>query len=287
MIDELSIYKQSLSDRQFNFLKNFIETECGIKMPHSKRQMLEGRLRKRVKYLGYSSYKDYLDFVFNTKEGSLELINLIDVVTTNKTEFFREPDHFDFLRNVFIPEMLESDDIKNNNILKIWSAGCSTGEEPYTILIELFEDAQKYSWFPDFFVYATDISTNVLKRAKKGVYEMDKINNIPYDIKKRYFLKSKDPKKQLVKVKKALRDRIFFKRLNFMDDKYYIKERFHGIFCRNVLIYFSKENQFEIIKKQISHLIHGGYYFMGHSESLHDLGLPLKRVAPSVYKKID
>ena len=286
MASELSIYNQSLTDEQFDFLRNFIEKETGIKMPPSKRQMLEGRLRKRIKHLGFYSYKDYIDYVFKTNEGNREVINLIDVITTNKTEFFREPEHFNIFRNVFIPEMLKREDIKNNP-LKIWSAGCSTGEEPYTILIELFECARNYSFFPDFFVYATDISTNVLKKAKKGIYEMEKVKNIPYELKKRYFLKSKDPTKSLVKVKKALRDKIFFKRLNFMDKDYNIKVKFHAIFCRNVLIYFSRENQYNIIKKQISRLVRNGYYFIGHSESIQDMDLPLKRVAPSVYKKID
>lgn len=286
MADELTIYQQSLTDKQFNFLKNFIETECGIKMPHTKRQMLEGRLRKRVKYFGYSSYSDYIDFVFETEEGNLELINLIDVVTTNKTEFFREPEHFDFLRNVFIKEILSRNDIKSGTSLKIWSAGCSTGEEPYTILIELFENSRKHPNFPEFFVYATDISTNVLKKAKNAVYEYSKVATIPHEITKKYFMKSKSSEKKLVKVKKPLREKIFFKRLNFMDENYYIREKFHAIFCRNVLIYFDKKNQYDIISKQIAHLVPGGYYFMGHSESLHDLDLPLERVAPSTYKKV-
>ncbi len=286
MVDKPSIYSQNLTRDEFESLKNFIEGHCGIKMPEKKIEMLQGRLRKRVIALSFDSYSDYLNFVFNTPDGEAEIVNLIDVVTTNKTDFFREPQHFDFLKKDFLDNVFMRFDISSSNPLKIYSAACSTGQEPYSILITLFEARDKYPRLSKFYVYASDISTQVLKKAKEGVYNAETIKDIPLEMKRKYFLKSGDKEANLVKVKDFLKERIFFKRLNFMDSNYNISEKFHGIFCRNALIYFSKENQYEIIRKLIKNLLPGGFFFLGHSETILDNSLPLKKVSNSVFQKI-
>lgn len=279
----LEIYKDTLSPKQFELLRNFIESHCGIKMPDTKKVMLESRIRKRLRALNISSFKDYLDYVFNTKEGEDEVINLIDVVTTNKTEFFRENDHFVFLQQKAIPYLAEK--FGRINKLKVWSAACSSGEEPYTILIVLSETCPQYPEILDFEVLGTDISTAVLRKAREAVYPMHTVMNIPKHILKKYFLKSKDPSKQLVKVVRPLREKLELKRLNFMDKVYDVNEKFHIIFCRNALIYFSKEDQLEIVRKLTNHLLDNGFLFLGHSETVHENSLPLKRIGPSIYLK--
>ncbi|MCX8083514.1 MAG: protein-glutamate O-methyltransferase CheR [Calditerrivibrio sp.] len=279
----LDIYKEQLSPKQFEVLRNFIESHCGIKMPDTKKIMLESRIRKRLRALGISSFREYLDYVFNSKEGEDEVINLIDVVTTNKTEFFRENDHFVFLQEKALPYLIEK--LGRISLLKVWSAACSSGEEPYTILITLSEFCEKNDMILDFQVLGTDISTAVLKKAKEAVYPMQSVSTIPLTLLKKYFLRSKDPSKQLVKVIKPLREKLILKRLNFMDKIYDIEGKFHIIFCRNALIYFSKTDQHEIVRKLTNYLIDGGFLFLGHSETIQDGSLPLKRVGPSTYIK--
>lgn len=280
---KLEIFKERLSDRDFKLLSDFIENHCGIQMPSSKKIMLESRLRKRLRALGLKSFKEYIDFVFKSDEGKYEVVNLIDVVTTNKTEFFRERAHFDFLMREGLPELKPL--IEDRGIIKVWSAASSSGEEPYTILITLAEFAEKNKYIKDFFVLGTDICTQMLERARNAVYPMSTVENIPREILKKYFLKSKDRNLGLVKVVKELRERLYLKRLNLMDEIYDIKESFHIIFCRNVLIYFSKENQRKIVGKLIKHLIPKGYLILGHSETIFDTTLNLKRVGPSIFIK--
>lgn len=280
----MDIFKEILGDKEFKILSSFIEKECGIQMPPSKKILLESRLRKRLRALGFNNFREYINFVFNSSDGKYEIVNLIDVITTNKTEFFREKAHFDFLMREGFYNLLPI--IEERGIIKVWSAACSSGEEPYTILITLSEFAEKNKDIRDFYVLGTDICTKMLERAKTAVYPFNSVENIPKELLKKYFLRSKDKNLNLVKVMKDLRDRLHLKRLNLMDETYDIKDNFHIIFCRNVLIYFSKENQIKIIKKLIRHLIPQGYLILGHSETVLDPSLNLKRVGPSIFMKV-
>lgn len=277
----------ALSDRQFQLLSEFIRERAGIKMSGVKRTMLEGRLQKRLRVLGMSSHDEYCDFVFSEAGQRQELIHMIDVVTTNKTDFFREPSHFEYLHQTAVPALIKSHGFGGrSNKLKIWSAGCSTGEEPYTLAMVLSEFSQAQGQMaPEAEIFATDISTRVLEHARKAIYAEDRIHPIPEALRRKYLLRSRDRSSGLVRIGADLRRMLRFGRLNFMDEDFGLRERFHIIFCRNVIIYFDKPTQERLMHKFCHHLVVGGYLFLGHSESLHGFHLPLRQVAPTVYQR--
>lgn len=275
-----NIYQSSLSDSEFKKLSNFIQSNYGIKMPPAKKVVLQGRLQKRLKHLQIPDFKSYVEYVFS-KNGENEIIHMMDVVSTNKTDFYREPVHFDFLRESILPEYVQN----NRGTLKVWSAGCSSGEEPYTLAIVLQEFKEKNPGF-DFAVLATDISTQVLQHGANGVYKEEKIEIVPLDQKRKYFLRSKDRANPKVRVVKNLRSKISFQRLNFMDTTYHVNDVFDIIFCRNALIYFERENQEIVINKLTDKLKADGHFFLGHSESITNMNVPLKSVRPTIFKKI-
>jgi chemotaxis protein methyltransferase CheR len=208
---------------------------------------------------------------------------MIDVVTTNKTDFFREPNHFHYLVKQVLPEFMNSGNIHNKN-LKVWSAGCSTGEEPYTIAMVLKDFGMRNPGF-DFSILATDLSFHVLKEARLGIYNENDVNPVSLDMKKKYLLKSKKRDERLVRIVPALRSRVEFRQLNFMDEDYGIRMSRDIIFCRNVIIYFSRSTQEIVLNRICRYLKTGGYLFLGHSETLNGLNVPLVQVAPNIYKK--
>ncbi len=275
-----------LSDQQFKKLSAYIEDSFGIRMPPTKRVMLESRLHKRLRALGMNNFGDYLAHVFESAEGENELINMIDSVTTNKTDFFREPDHFEWM-NRTIPQLIERDSWGvDGKPLKLWSAAASTGEEAYTIAIVLEELRRSYPGL-DYDILATDLSTGVLKRAQKAVYPEARLAPISHTLRSRYFLRSKDRSLGLYRVKKDLRKRVRLKRLNLMDPDYGFREQFHIIFCRNVIIYFERPRQIQLITNLLDYLAPGGYLILGHSETLAGADLPVKAVAPTIYQRQD
>jgi len=271
-------YPAPISERDFQRLSSFIERELGIKMPIAKKIMLESRLAKRLRMHGFSDYGEYVDFVFSEEGTRAELIHMIDAVTTNKTDFFREADHFDYLLNVYLPS------VPTSEVLRFWSAGCSTGEEPYTLAMVL-EEFRRGSPSLRYGILATDISTKVLSKAQEAVYEEEKVVPVPWDYKKRYMLKSKDTAARIVRIKRELREKIEFRRLNLMDDDFGIKERFDVIFCRNVIIYFDRPTQERLMGKFHARLKDGGLLFLGHSETMTGFGVPFRSLAPTVYRK--
>ncbi len=268
-----------MKDREFTRFAEFIHRECGIKLPLSKKTMVEARLQKRLRVLEMKGFTDYCAFVFSPEGLESELVHLIDVITTNTTEFYREPRHFDILNAVVLPEWFAAN--RGRGRLRVWSAGCSTGEEPYTLAMVLSEFALKNDGF-GFEIMATDISTNVLQRAFKAVYPEDKIEGMSMDLKKKYILRSKDRKKQLVRIAPELRRMVTFKRLNFMDN-FSFRNKMDIIFSRNVLIYFDRPTQEGLLRKFCANLRRGGHVFIGHSESLTGMDLPLRQIAPTVY----
>ena len=273
-----------LSDKVFNRFSSFIYDEVGIKLPMAKRTMLEARLNKRLKAYHFSSFEEYADYVFSVEGRNEELVNLIDVVTTNKTDFFREPVHFEYLVKNAIPSLIDSHDAGFRKPFRIWSAGCSTGEEPYTMSMVLSEFALTQPGFKAS-ILATDISTVVLNRAKNAIYAEDRVDTIPLPLKRKYLLKSKDRDRPLVRVLPALRSMIQFRRLNFMEE-FGMHEHMDVIFCRNVIIYFDKPTQERLLNKFCKQLVKGGYLFLGHSETLSGLNVPLTPVASTVYRKL-
>ncbi len=274
----------TLSDREFHRFSSFIYDHAGIKMPPAKKTMLEARLQKRLKANSIASFEEYSDYVFSQEGRSTELIHLIDVVTTNKTDFFREPGHFDYMVKTALPAILQSRGDVLRDPVRIWSAGCSTGEEPYTLAMVLSEFSGGY---PDFraAITASDICTQVLQTAKTAIYPEERTDPIPLNLKKKYLMRSREKSKSLVRISPQLRSLVTFRRINFMDDDFGISEKMDIIFCRNVVIYFDKPTQQTLMRKFHRQLKPGGYLFIGHSETLSGLDVDFKAVASTVYRK--
>ncbi len=244
--------------------------------------MLEIRLRRRLHSLALSSCSEYCKYLFSPVHHNQEIVQLIDSVTTNKTDFFREPEHFDFLLNRALPDLAARHGAVRKSAF--WSAGCSTGEEPFTLAMLLTEYAQEHSGFR-FSILATDISTAVLSKASLGVYKSEAVRPVPQDLRKKYLLRSRDPASDLVRVVPELRAKIDFRRLNFMQAEFPVAEPLEVIFCRNVIIYFDRATQVRLLSRLTQHLLPGGYFFAGHSESLQNMDLPLTAAGPSVYRR--
>jgi chemotaxis protein methyltransferase CheR len=280
----MSAHEECISGRDYKRLCDLIYAKAGIDLGTGKKTMLEVRIKRRLKDLELSSYSDYCDYLFGREGLKEEIVNLIDVVTTNKTDFFREPRHFSFLVDTALPELTAGS--LNGRPMLVWSAGCSTGEEPYTLAVVLSEYALTHPGFR-FRILATDISTTVLAKAEKGVYAEEVAAPVPTPLKRKYFMRSREPGSNRLRVVPELRRLVEFRRLNFMDADYGISERADAIFCRNVIIYFDRPTQERILKKLSHHLLPGGYMFVGHAETLHDMDLPLIPVAPSLYRRAD
>ncbi|HDH11213.1 MAG TPA: chemotaxis protein CheR [Nitrospirae bacterium] len=282
----MNTFKAALSEKDFKRLSKFIHSECGIKMPDSKKTMLESRLQKRLRRLRLTSFTEYCDYLFSPQGIENELVHMIDVVTTNKTDFFREPGHFDYLAQKALPELIALHGAGIRKNLMVWSAGCSTGEEPYTLAIVLSEFTERCPGFKfRYLILATDISTEVLEKAKHGIYEHERVDPLPPGMKKKYLLKGKNKSSGLVRIVPELRSKVRFRRLNFLEGDFGMREHMDIIFCRNVIIYFDRPTQEKLLIRFCRHLGPGGYIFMGHSETLHGMNLPLAQVAPTIYRK--
>lgn len=277
------VFKYKMTDEDFNKLSTFVYEELGIKMPYPKKIMLQGRLQKRVSALNMSTFKEYIEFVFSKEGQADEIIKMIDLITTNKTDFFRESTHFDYLTETVLQELCSAK--PSHKTIRIWSAGCSSGEEPYTIAIVMKEFLQNHPEV-DFEIYATDISLRILQKAATAIYPEERISVIPDSLKKKYFLRSKDQTVKTVRLVPEIRSRVKFSRLNFMDSYYSVEKEFDIIFCRNVLIYFDRDAQQDVICKLASKLKKDGYFFLGHSESITNMKVPLKQIKPTIFRKI-
>jgi chemotaxis protein methyltransferase CheR len=272
-----------LSDRHFRTIAELVDQQVGIKLPAAKRLMLEGRLLKRVRALNYSDVNEYVEHLFDAAHFDTELIHLIDCVTTNKTDFFREPSHFSYMKGVAVPEILRRRG-RGARPLKIWSAACSTGMEAYTIAMVL-DDMNFAGTSFQFSVLGTDISTSVLHLAETGIYTAEMIAPVPAEFAKRYFLSSRDPSRDEVRVVPRLRRCTNFMRMNLMDEAYPVDRDVDIIFCRNVLIYFDKPTQRKVVEQLCSHLRPGGYFIVGHSESMiHNELTALQQLKPTIFR---
>ncbi len=271
-----------LEDPDFQRLSSYIMSQFGIKLPPNKKTLLQCRLQKRLKTLQHNSFKEYVDYVFSTKGQQDEVWNMIDAVSTNKTDFFREPQHFEFLLDQGIEEYLQQ---TGKNRLSVWSAGCSSGEEPYTLSMILKEASQSGRFF-DFNIVATDISESVLQHAVVGIYKEEKTHTIPDSYKKKYLLRGKNNFENKVRISSELRKKIEFMKYNLLCTDYAALGKFDFIFCRNVMIYFEREVQQRLLKQFCKILNPGGYLFIGHSESITGFTLPLKHIKPTIFKKL-
>lgn len=274
-----------ISDAEYERFSRFIHTDLGIKMPPAKKTMLQARLQKRLRQLGLESFADYYDYVFSAEGRREELGAMIDAVTTNKTDFFREAHHFDYLTETVLPWFRREAGRGGRRRMQLWSAGCSTGEEPYTLAMVLRGFQERFADF-DFAILATDISHRVLKVASAGIYSEADIAPVAMPLRKKYLLRSKDRRKKRVCIAPEVRRRVRFGRLNFMAEDYGIREPMHVIFCRNVVIYFDKATQQKMLQRLYRQMAPGGYLFMGHSESLNGLNLPFKPIVSTIYRKV-
>ncbi|MBF0501738.1 MAG: protein-glutamate O-methyltransferase [Candidatus Riflebacteria bacterium] len=274
---------KEMTEADFRRLSEFIYRECGIKLEIGKKYLLQGRLQKRMRVLNLATYRDYSEYLFSTEGQQSELPHMIDAVTTNKTDFFREPDHFDYLIQKALPELIQKKEPQERRRTFIWSAGCSSGEEPYTLAMVLSEFKAVNQPF-DFLVLATDISNTILEKARLGIYDESRVVPVPSAMKKKYLLRSKDRTSSMVRVAPDVRSKVKFAWLNFMEE-FPIKDLFKVIFCRNVVIYFDRPTQEKLIQKFYRQLVPGGYLFMGHSETLTGLDVGFYQAAPTIYRK--
>jgi chemotaxis protein methyltransferase CheR len=251
-------------------------------MSENKIPMLQSRLQRRMRALGLSSLEEYKDYLFESPQAEAELADFVNAVTTNKTDFFREPHHFDFLCRSALPCLDEDPD--QHWQCKVWCAGCSSGEEPYTLAMVLAEYAAQRPRF-DFAILATDVSTRVLHLAASAIYEAERIEPVAEPLRKKYLLRSRSAERNLVRVAAELRSRVHFHSLNFMEPEYPVADTYDVIFFRNVMIYFDKATQESVVNKLCRHLRPGGFLFVGHSESLIGLDVPVSMVGSAVYRK--
>jgi chemotaxis protein methyltransferase CheR len=270
-----------LKNSDFEKISKLIYEQCGINLHDGKKELVKARLGKRLRAGNYNSFSDYCHYV-TTSEGTDELIAMIDSISTNLTSFFREESHFVRLR-LIISSILEKDNCRGyKNRFKIWSAGCSTGEEPYTLAITVKEAVGQKSF--EAMILATDISTKVLRMAEAGIYPHEKIKNIATPILKKYFQIGTGQSEGHYRVKNELKSMIDFQRFNLMH-KFPAQSQFDIVFCRNVMIYFDKQTQGVLVNKFYDSLNKGGYFFVGHSESLTGLNHQFNYIEPSVYQK--
>ncbi len=274
-----------MCDREFRLFSDLIYTVLGIKMPPAKKLMLTSRLNKRLRALKLLTFEQYYNYILSPEGRKKEYHLMINAVTTNKTEFFREAAHFNVLVKKILPELIQGSRFKTNKKLYAWSAGCSTGEEPYTLAIVLADFFSNKTG--DFNILATDISTKVLSAAVNAVYNNESIKPVPLNLKKKYLLRGKGTKKGVSRIVPGLREKITFQRLNFMDRDFKIKTKtkMDIIFCRNVVIYFDRETQVEFFKKLYNQLVPDGYLFIGSSETLFGINDKFVSIGPSIYKK--
>lgn len=270
-----------LMDNEYEKISRLVYEQCGINLHDGKKQLVKARLGKRLREGNFKSFGDYHRYV-TTDEGTDELISMIDALSTNLTFFFREESHFKKLSNIINMMSKESRKERMAKKLDIWSAGCSTGEEPYSIAMTILEVP---AVFPqDISILGTDISTRVLQTANHGIFDKERLKNVPTQLLKKYFQKGYGKNEGQFRIKKQVRDMVHFSRFNLMDDPPF-NSRFDMVFCRNVMIYFDKKTQGTLVKRFHDCMHQGGYLFIGHSESLTGLSHTLEYIEPGVYRK--
>lgn len=273
----------TMSEAERLRISEFIEAEFGIKMPAQKKSLLEGRLSKRVVACGLTSYAEYFFYVTRDPRGQDEFLRFADLVSTHETSFFREPGHFDYLARQALPRFLE---VQEGRSLDVLSAACSTGEEAYTLAMVL-RDGFRGAGSPDrFLVEGVDLSDRAVGIARRGVYLEERSRTIPEELKKRGLMRSKNRKDQLVRVVPELRAKTRFHTGNLLGDLALGQSTYHIIFCRNVLIYFEPATQKKVLSLLLGRLKPQGLLFLGHSETMISLSMPMRPVAHAVYQRV-
>ena len=266
----------SMTDEDYRFISQTVYNECGIVLSEQKKDMVYSRLARRIRTLKLQNFANYINYLEHNKDK--EFVEFINAITTNLTSFFREPHHFEFLKDTIIPE------IKKNHRLdkrvRVWSAGCSTGMEPYTIAMST-HNAFPADW--DFKILATDLDTSVLSTAKNGVYQGSSVTGINDELLKSHFLH--DQVGERYKVKDKLKKLITFKQLNLLES-WPMKGKFDVIFCRNVVIYFDLETKNQLFRRYAEMLQPNGYLILGHSETMSREVSEFKTLGRTIYQKV-
>ncbi|MFH2125491.1 MAG: protein-glutamate O-methyltransferase [Pseudomonadota bacterium] len=273
-----------LKPREYETIRTLVKEKTGINLGLNKRDLVLSRLAKRLRALGLDSFRQYLEYLEGPK-GPDELVQMINHITTNKTNFFREMHHFEFLTKKLFPELIKAGQSNRFRQIRAWSAGCSSGEEPYSICITASEFLQdKPGW--EFKLLATDLDTTMLQKASDMIYESRLLEPVPRHLLHKYFKPVSDNGELLYQASQGLRNMITFRKFNLMRRKYPLKAPVDFIFCRNVLIYFDQKDKTDILTRFHSALKPGGHFFVGHSESLMMVKHLFKNVGTTVYQKI-
>lgn len=267
-----------LTDRDFNHLRQLVTRETGIVITDAKRQMIYGRLSRRLRILGIDNFTEYCRLLEDKAAG--ELTAFINAITTNLTSFFRESHHFSYLQGTVVPELLKKNAASRR--IRIWSAGCSTGEEPYSIALAMREVLPDDGW--DCRILATDIDTDVLSKGERGVYSAERVAGISDDRLRAWFARGSGSNQGFVRASPQLREMITFRQLNLMGD-WPVKGPIDVLFCRNVVIYFDKETQRRIFNKYAEIMSEGATLFIGHSESLFKVTDRFELIGQTIYRK--
>jgi len=267
-----------MSDSDFERISELAYLYTGIVLGPQKKDMVYGRLARRLRDLGLHRVDHYIGLI--DAETKPEVSKFINAITTNLTSFFREAHHFDFLARTACPEWQKTN--VQSKKLRIWSAGCSTGEEPYSIAMTLRENMNLSNW--DCRILATDLDSKVIEKGQQGIYGVDRIESLSVERKKQWFLQDKNHP-DVVKVKPGLQELISFKRLNLLE-AWPMKGKFDLIFCRNVVIYFNEETQAVLFDRYAEMLKDGGYLIIGHSESLNRVCQRFQSIGKTIYRKI-
>lgn len=269
-----------MRDSEFEFIRGLVYERSRINLGPDKRELVSTRLGKRLRATNSPSLGDYCRLL-QSPGAEEELGNLIDVISTNHTFFFREQAHFDFMRDTALPEMTARMRTERWPRLHVWSAASSSGEEAYSIAITLATCVPQTPWH----IEGTDISHRILATAKRAVYNEDTVRNLPPDIVRKHFQRGFGPQEGQIRVKAELRERVTFSHLNLLEGEPSFREPFQIIFCRNVMIYFDRPTQEELVARLTRRLVPGGYLMVGHSESLTNIKHTLRSIRPAIYQR--
>lgn len=275
-----------LNDEEFLLISKLIYNHFGINLTEKKKNLIVGRLQKEMFARGFKNYKEYYNYIIQDPTGE-ELLNLVDRISTNHSFFFREQSHYEFLISRALPEIMQNHREGDKGEVRIWSAGCASGEEPYTlamVLDQYLSSNDNDHLKTDLGILATDISTSSLEKAVEGIYPEERLEQIPAWYREKYFNRLTDG---FWEIKPSVKANVLFRRLNLMRPNYPFKKKFHIIFCRNVMIYFDRPTQQALVERFYRYTEPGGYLIIGHSESINWLPGFYQYMMPTVYKKID
>lgn len=274
-----------ISDKEFALLSDLVRERVGITLGPEKKSLLQGRLQKRLRELGLTDFHAYHDYLLSCSDQHQELQQFANAVTTNKTDFFREAHHFAFLAKTWLPPIVEEARRGRPKALRIWSAACSSGEEPYTIAFTLLDALGEHARSWDLSIVATDVNTRVLEVAANGIYPMERVSTVPRAVLERHFLRGTGKNQGFCRVRADVRSLVSFRKLNFMDEAWPWTKPFDLVFCRNALIYFDRKTQETLVRRFMQSLVPKGHLILGHSECVHGWFADLQNLGNTVYRK--